>query len=702
MRANLAEQLTLLERELANLDALLESDARWVELCTVNSRRARNEDGARDQLAARARQLRSELTDNRIFVARERIVEALALMSDELEHEPALRAETAGPAEPSAQPKIAGHPVTANRILSPRMLSLVGDQMSLVPGRSGQPNPGEEIVDKDKVQILSRGRTKVKVQTKVAIHTNPPGGISSAPDHGAGKSDDLIAIRGINFETASRLNALGVRAYRQIADWSARDIASVRAALSLGTAITRENWIEQAALLDARSGPTADRADPVECGSSLNVVVDRTVGRGTREDAGIDEPVDVGGSSAVAGAAATILARLSVNWQVAKVAASIVAPVVSENLEDGSRDEPAHGEAARDNFVGVAAAGVLAGLGGHSLVDEPVQASDVHADRLTDIRDIDAVLAANLIEMGVTGFTDIAAWSASDIAHISVTLKLGQKITRQAWVEQAAVLASGEETSYSRHMASGLALRSGAQIDWDVSNPRGDLAAFTPEGATLTHCARANGDGGETGGENEDVVVDFEAARQSIETDSPRELPPALPDMSVPADTVAPALNGQTRCDETGLADDRSLEPADERADDPVLEAEVEIVAGEYAAIERDTDTYRDANGDFGEAAVSIVALEREVLHDAIEPRRDYLDPLVSERTDPWPVGEPEEPFDADDYAGYRRRVNEASVSIIAHEHRAGTIDGGDLGGADRLQVGLVARQTAGKKPAAG
>jgi len=66
------------------------------------------------------------------------------------------------------------------------------------------------------------------------------------------KPDDLTSIRGISTEFAEHLASLGVTRYAEIAAWCADDVRRVAKALELPREISRQNWIEQAALLERR------------------------------------------------------------------------------------------------------------------------------------------------------------------------------------------------------------------------------------------------------------------------------------------------------------------------------------------------------------------------------------------------------------------------------------------------------------------
>ena len=61
-------------------------------------------------------------------------------------------------------------------------------------------------------------------------------------------------------------------------------------------------------------------------------------------------------------------------------------------------------------------------------------------DDLTSIRGIDAALAQHLASLGVTRFADIAAWRSDDVHNVSQALGISREISRQNWIEQAALL----------------------------------------------------------------------------------------------------------------------------------------------------------------------------------------------------------------------------------------------------------------------
>lgn len=71
------------------------------------------------------------------------------------------------------------------------------------------------------------------------------------------------------------------------------------------------------------------------------------------------------------------------------------------------------------------------------------------ADDLTRIKSLGPKLAAMLRGLGVTRFEQIAAWGEADIARIDPQLGAFQgRIVRDAWVEQARYLATGDVAGF--------------------------------------------------------------------------------------------------------------------------------------------------------------------------------------------------------------------------------------------------------------
>ena len=80
------------------------------------------------------------------------------------------------------------------------------------------------------------------------------------------------------------------------------------------------------------------------------------------------------------------------------------------------------------------------------VADAPVV---VDGDDLTRIKGLGPKLSRLLAELGVTRFEQIAAWSEADIAEIDTKLgAFAGRPTRDAWVEQAQLLSSGDAAAY--------------------------------------------------------------------------------------------------------------------------------------------------------------------------------------------------------------------------------------------------------------
>jgi predicted flap endonuclease-1-like 5' DNA nuclease len=71
------------------------------------------------------------------------------------------------------------------------------------------------------------------------------------------------------------------------------------------------------------------------------------------------------------------------------------------------------------------------------------------ADALTRMKGVGPKVAVMLNGMGITRYDQIAAWTEADVARIDA--KLGTfkgRVTRDQWVEQARLLASGDTAGY--------------------------------------------------------------------------------------------------------------------------------------------------------------------------------------------------------------------------------------------------------------
>jgi predicted flap endonuclease-1-like 5' DNA nuclease len=88
------------------------------------------------------------------------------------------------------------------------------------------------------------------------------------PEDSRGPADDLTRIRGVDAKTAGALAALGFTRFDQIAAWRRDDVRAVSQALGLTREVSRQNWIEQAALLERRK---VDERHDVERGRQRDI-----------------------------------------------------------------------------------------------------------------------------------------------------------------------------------------------------------------------------------------------------------------------------------------------------------------------------------------------------------------------------------------------------------------------------------------------
>jgi predicted flap endonuclease-1-like 5' DNA nuclease len=80
----------------------------------------------------------------------------------------------------------------------------------------------------------------------------------------------------------------------------------------------------------------------------------------------------------------------------------------------------------------------------------PAPVSPTSGDDLTRIKGLGPKLAALLGELGVTRFAQIAAWTPEEIARIDAKLgRFAGRIVRDQWVEQAKLLAAGDESGFT-------------------------------------------------------------------------------------------------------------------------------------------------------------------------------------------------------------------------------------------------------------
>lgn len=411
MRDDLAAQYDVLIRELCSLDALLRDVPQWDTLCRAERALARGgaeRSSAQEKQRQTLREARQHLSQNRVFVARERIVEAVLLICEEMGRKAPVDALYPIADEPSQ--------------------GIAGSET-----REGLMSPDASNVH-------------------ATIRTSPQsiGGVTKFERDPNRPPDDLTKIRSIGLPMANKLNALGIHHYSQIASWNAHDVASVRAALSLGGRIARENWIEQAAMLasptlsntDAKNGGRIDGEMKRKKATARSRATPKTPNKSRAAKKATD-------ATRVSDAANAIFRKIQSKPAVSEAAVAS-APTrardkVHEPVEANERN------AKRSVETKTRAPGRKKESVGET------KAAKSRADRLQAIRGIDDAMARKLAKAGVTKFAQISAWQARDIADIGAVVSCRERIARECWIEQAAVLAKANgATAYSSHVAQGV------------------------------------------------------------------------------------------------------------------------------------------------------------------------------------------------------------------------------------------------------
>lgn len=225
-----------------------------------------------------------------------------------------------------------------------------------------------------------------------------------------GALDDLARIAGIGDSMAVGLNKLGIFHYWQIAAMSPADVARIEEGAGIKGRITREEWVEQARELLAGKPPRA-RVDrerdlggqpPAQLATALRPVQSAPA-----------PPVNVIPAAPVAAAAPAV------------VTGAPVTPAPSAPL-------PAQPAVSAPRIVRVAV-----------------------ADDLKRVKGIGVVIENKLRSMGITSYTQIAAWGEADIERVSQALDFRGRIERENWIDQAKILARGGQTDFSRRVDRG-------------------------------------------------------------------------------------------------------------------------------------------------------------------------------------------------------------------------------------------------------
>ncbi len=218
--------------------------------------------------------------------------------------------------------------------------------------------------------------------------------------------DNLQRIGGINAEVEKLLNVQGVTRYAQIAHWSKPDTERFDRLLGYQGRIARENWIEQAQIL-GKGGDTA---------------YSREFDRRTAENEA--RTTEAPRPTRLADAIRTKESERPKSNDISSLRS--VRSDAFRPAEQARQDAP------------------MPSSGAARSVRSTVP------DDLKRIRGIGVLIEKKLNSMGVTGYDQIANWSAGDIERVSQVLDFKGRIERENWVEQARILAAGGQTEFSR------------------------------------------------------------------------------------------------------------------------------------------------------------------------------------------------------------------------------------------------------------
>lgn len=398
MTTETADPLKSLEAERQRLDGLLQSDEAWRALRQLAQREAEGRPVVAIDPEGLKTRIESALSGNRVFLARTKIAEAITLLGG-------LPGQATASELPLTVSTVAEPPAMPRAVASPR--SVAGPALG----------------------PLSAAET-------VPIVAAPSGIAASAEP--ATARDDLTRVRGIDRVLARKIEGLGVGRFADIARWTHADVTRISAALGLGRAISRQNWIEQAALLAAPM-PGASTSHPIPAQAVAGApLLPAAPGPPSPSDT---KPLVRPISSVITDAARAILSR-AIRHRPAPVTPTPESrpPVMQAPVT------PAAGPAMVP-LVEVIVASAL-----------PHAADQQPPDDLTLIRGIDRTWALALQRAGVSGFEAIARWSAGDVARICVLLGPDARVSKDQWIEQAAVLAVTGRTAFSIARDSALAL----------------------------------------------------------------------------------------------------------------------------------------------------------------------------------------------------------------------------------------------------
>ena len=265
-----------------------------------------------------------------------------------------------------------------------------------------------------------------------------------------GEGDDLKRIKGIGKVIEGKLHNLGIYHFDQIADWGRDEVNWVTTFLSFKGRIDREEWIPQAQGLMAEGDDAAEKA-------AAEAKAKEEADTKAKEEAEAKAAADAKAKEeAEAKAAADAKAKEEAKAKAAadaKAKKEAEAKGVAEEQEDPAAEE-ARIAAAIADLPSDASVEDKANAAGSkpNLLDGP---RNGEADDLKRIKGVGKVIEGKLNNLGIYHFDQIAKWSRKEVNWVTTFLSFKGRVDRENWIEQAKLLASGEETEFSKKVDKG-------------------------------------------------------------------------------------------------------------------------------------------------------------------------------------------------------------------------------------------------------
>jgi predicted flap endonuclease-1-like 5' DNA nuclease len=344
--------------------------------------------------------------------------------------------------------------------------------------------------------------SSISVSTGTGAPVKPDAG-------GAGPSDDLTRIRGIDSILQKQLRELGLRRFSDVAALTAADVKGLNDKLGAKGRIEQENWLGQAQILATggetyysrrvdRGMPVPEFTEPASLAPAAPASAPKAAepgtlprsatARGPSDDLTRIRGIDSAAQSLInelgirhfqelatlnAADLKTLSDRLGVagriekeNWLgQAQILATGGETYYSRRLGSSAKPtpEPIAAPTAAPAPTATAAPTVSpppsADMGYlRSVRSEALVGSDAaraprptgEADDLKRIRGIGVLIEKKLNSLGVTHYEQVANWTGADIERISNLLDFKGRIERENWIEQARILATGGQTEFSR------------------------------------------------------------------------------------------------------------------------------------------------------------------------------------------------------------------------------------------------------------